>query len=181
MKTKFAVIGIGVLIVLASVFYFLLNVSYSNGEIRQRNLVNAQQETCKAFFDKMWKVLQQKAQVSEQYKSAFAEIYPALMAGRYSNERGGALMSWITESNPNFEVALYQDLSAAIEAERTSYFHEQKKLISVNNEHKNMLQTFPGSWFLAGRQLIEIVIITSEQAQSAYSTGQENKIDLFAK
>lgn len=181
MKTQFAVIGIVVLLVLAGGTYFLLNVSYSNGEIRQRNLVDAQQETCKAFFDKMWKILSQKAQVSEQYKDAFREIYPALVAGRYSGERGGALMSWVQESNPNFDVSLYKDLSAAIEAERTAYFYEQKKLISVNNEHKNMIQTFPGSWFLAGRELVEIVIITSEQTQAAYSTGQENNINLFNK
>lgn len=181
MKMKHALIGSGCIFALLMLIYVIARISYSNGEIRQRNLVSAQQETCEAFFDKMWKVLQQKAQVSAQYKNAFAEIYPGLMAGRYSGERAGALMSWIQESNPNFDTSLYQDLSKAIEAERTAFFYEQKKLISVNNEHKNMIQTFPGTWFLSGRELIQIVVVTSEQTQAAFSTGKEDNVNLFGK
>jgi len=180
-KTKYYVIGSIVLIVLVAITYFAVRISYSNTEVRQRNLVMAQQETCKAFFDKMWKVLQQKAQVSNEYKNAFKEIYPGLIAGRYSNDKGGSqmLMKWVTEANPNFDISLYKELSSAIESERTAFFYEQKKLISMQNEHKNQLQTFPGTWFLSGRQVVEIAVITSDVTATAYESKQENNVSLF--
>lgn len=182
-KTKYIIIGLICFAVTVGITYFILRVSYSNGEIRQRNLVLAQQETCKAFFDKMWKVLQQKAEIADQYKDAFKDIYPGLIAGRYSNDNGGSqmFMKWVTEHNPSFDLSLYRDLSNAVESERTSFFYEQKKLISMNNEHRNKIMTFPGTWFLAGREAIAIIVITSDATASAYETKQENNLDLFKR
>jgi hypothetical protein len=33
------------------------------------------------------------------------------MEGRYGNDRGGALMSWVQESNPNFDMKASASLS----------------------------------------------------------------------
>jgi len=33
------------------------------------------------------------------------------MEGRYGNDRGGALMSWVQESNPNFDMKSSASLS----------------------------------------------------------------------
>lgn len=82
----------------------IMYVSTSNKEIRIKNLADAQQETCEAYFDKMWKTLKQQAGVADQYKSAFKEIYPDLIAGRYSNGQG-QLMNWIQEHNLEFDTS----------------------------------------------------------------------------
>jgi len=165
-----------------SVFFMLIIVanyfSASNTEISLRNTIEAKQKSCEAYYDKMWKIISQKAQVSEQYKSSFGQIYKDIMSARY-NDGGGQLMKWIQESNPNFDVSLYRDLSASIEAERQGFFIEQQALIDLNREHKNLLMKFPSSLFVGGRPPIDIKVITSAKTEDTYRTRQENDTKVF--
>jgi hypothetical protein len=156
-------------------------VSSSNSEISLRNKIEAQEKTCEAFYDKLWKIIKQKTGVAQEYAKTFKDIYPALIEGRYGNEKGGTLMKWITESNPTFDVSLYKDLSASIEAERTGFFMEQKKLIDLDREHKTMRAQFPASMFIGSRPDVEFTIITSDNTEQVYKTGKENDIELFDK
>lgn len=107
-KKTILIVG-GVLLSFILIFT-LIGINASNEEIGLRSQIIAQKEICFSFYDKLWKVLEQKAQVSSQYKDAFKEIYPELIQGRYGNEKGGTLLKMITESNPNFDVSLYKDL-----------------------------------------------------------------------
>ena len=157
----------------------LMGVSASNKEIKVRSKITAQVEVVEGYYDKMWKVISQKAQVADQYKGAFKEIYPALIEGRYGAEKGGTLMKWIVESNPNFDVSLYKDLMTSIEAERTGFFMEQKLLIDLNNEHRVIRKTFPASLFVGSRPDIKITIISSEKTKKVMQSGKEDDIDLF--
>jgi hypothetical protein len=173
-----AVFAVVVVVVLGG-GYLLMSLSYKTTEVQVKNGVLAQQKSCEAYFDKMWKVISQKAQITDQYKEAFKEIYPALMAGRYGNEKGGSLMKWIQESNPNFDVSLYKDLMASVEAERAGFFREQQKLIDLNREHDNLLEQPVSGFFLKGKAKIEIVIVTSDRTAQAFATGKDNDVDLF--
>ena len=159
----------------------LMYWSANNNEISLRNHIEAQQKTCEAYYDKLWKIISQKAQVAEKYKDAFKEIYPALIEGRYGNEKGGTLMKWITESNPTFDVSLYKDLMSSIEGERAGFFMEQKKLIDLDREHKTLRQQFPASMFIGTRPDVKITIVTSSQTEAVYKTGKEDDINLFDK
>jgi len=152
--------------------------SYSNQEISLRNQITAQSTVCKSFFDKMWKIIKQKASVSDKYKDAFKEIYPSLIEGRYGNSRGGSLLSFIQESNPQLSVSIYEDLSRSIEAERTGFFKQQEKLIDLKRVHDNLIDQFPSGLFIGKRGKININIITSETTENIYKTGQENDISL---
>ena len=157
----------------------LMYLSASNGEIRLRNQVVAQQQACEAYYDKLWKVLQQKAGVTDQYKGAFKDIYTDLISGRYQDQN--LLFKFITESNPTFDTALYKDLMASIEAERNGFFMEQRRLIDLDREHKTMRQVFPGSLFIGDRADVGITVITSKRTETVYSGGQENDIELCAR
>lgn len=154
-------------------------VNYSNQEIQLASQVKAQQKNNQVVFDTTWKIISQTAQVSENYKDSFANIYPDIMNGRYGNARGGALMSWVTESNPNFDISLYQKLIIAIEAQRTNFANEQKKLIDLDREHQVLCTTFPGSLFLGSRADLKINIVTSAKTEEAFKTGQDNDTKLF--
>lgn len=176
----------GLLVALASfaaVIFVVIGmyVSYNNSEVRLRNQAEAQQENLEVVFDATWKIIQQKAGVSGQYAKDFKEIYPELMEGRYNNDRGGALMSWITEHNPTFDTSLYADLMRSIEAERTKFAREQKTLLDIVREHNNVRETLPGSIFVGSRPEIEVKLVTSAKTDEAFSTGQENDVDLFNK
>lgn len=169
-------IFVGAFVLIGLTSYF----SYSNEEIQLRNLVDAQQQTNEAYFDKMWKIISQKAEVSQQYENAFREIYPDLMKGRYDNNKGG-LMSWIQEHNPNFDTSLFASVMTSIEAERTGFFVEQKKLIDLGREHNNLIEVFPSSVFLMNRDVIDLTIIKSEQTEDVFKVGKEELNPLFNK
>lgn len=169
-------------------FIFIgMYVSYSNSEISKRNQIEAQQEVCKANFDKMFKVIAQTAQVSERFmqeaRESFKEIYIPLMEGRYSNDRGGALMSWVTESNPQFDLNatgdLYKQLQRVIEANRQEYFLEQKMLIDMHRDHKTYISQVPASFFIGKRGPAEIQIITSTETENVYRLERDDNINLF--
>jgi len=175
MKKSAIIVIIGVVLIsIIGIMY----VTTSNKEIKTKNLFTAQQTTCEAYFDKMWKVLQQQASVADQYKEAFKEIYPDLIEGRYSNG-GGQLMQWVQEHNPEFDSSLYGKLMNSIEAQREGFFNEQRKLISINNEHRNLLELFPTSLFVGGRDTLNLVVITSLKTKNIYESGEENDIELF--
>src|SRR3989344_1108439 len=63
-------------------------LSAHNQEVSLRNKGRAQQRNLENMFDKTWKIISQQAQISEEAREAFKEIYPALMEGRYGNARG---------------------------------------------------------------------------------------------
>lgn len=64
-------------------------------------------------YDKVWKIIQQKAGITSQYANDFKENFAAIMQGRYGNpdNRANSLMLWIQEKNPEFSIELYKDLS----------------------------------------------------------------------
>ena len=153
-------------------------VNFNNREVNLRNLAEAQRGNIENVYDKMWKILQQKAQVTDEYKEAFREIYPQLIEGRYS-QGDGSLMKWIQESNPNFDTSLYKDLMNSIEVERTYFAAEQKKMLDIIRQHNTLLQTIPSGWFLSGKMPIEYTVISSTKAKNVMQTGEDNDVDLF--
>ena len=156
-------------------YYFTTN----NNDVKLRNLAHSQEEVNKAFFDKMFKILQQKASIADEYKTAFKEIYPAIIEGRYKDNN--LLFKFVQESNPEFKTSLYEDLSAAVEGQRESFFNEQKKLISIKNQHDNLRLSVPTKWFLSDTSAIKITIITSATTKDTFKTGEENDVELFKK
>ena len=180
-KNTIIALSLVILFSVVGIIWFTMYTSTTNKEIDLRTTTVAQQDKCKAYFDKMWKILQEQAQVADQYKEAFKEIYPALIEGRYS-KGDGSLMKWITESNPEFKTSMYEKVMQSIEIERTGYFNEQTRLIDLQREHAALLQKIPSKWFLNDSlKPVAIMIVTSKNTKDAYVTGEENDVDLFKK
>lgn len=176
------------LLVIFAIVYFSMKWSYENQNVQLKNKIVAQQESNKANYDKMKKVITQVAETAkakmDMSTNAYKEIYPALMEGRYS-KGDGSLMKWITESNPTLDIAacnnLYDKLAVAIEANRQEFFVEQQKLIDYNREQHTLINTIPASWFLESNDTIAITIVTSADTKQVFVSGEENDIDLFKK
>lgn len=177
MKNTLIVLGV---IALIGIIGFGMNVHYNNKEIELRELAEAQKKNIENIFDNMWKILSQKAQVSDQYKDAFKEIYPKLIEGRYSSG-DGSLMKWIQESNPNFDVSLYKDLMKSIEVERAHFTKEQTKVLDIIREHKVLCRKIPGTWFISDQSEIEYTVISSTRSKQVMETGVDDEVDLFKK
>ena len=159
-----------------------LFVSYGNKEVALRTQFEAQQMANTVVYDKVWKVIQQKAGVSDQYADKFKEIYTDIMDARYGSG-DGTLMKWIQESNPQFDAGLYKDLSLAIESNRTEFATVQKKLIDIKREHDNLRMMIPSSIFLGikGVKELEMKLVTSTRTEKAFDTGKDDDIELFNK
>ena len=175
----FAVLLI-VAVVLGGVFG-VMYVSISNSEIRLRNEIKAQQKTNETVFDTTWKIIQQQAQVADQYKDGFKQVYGEIMDKRYSPAQGGTLLRFITESNPNFDSSLYAKVANSIEGQRLTFQRAQAQLLDLKREHDNVRLTFPGSLVCGGRPEIEVQIVTSGKTAESFQTGREDNVDLFTK
>ena len=179
MKNKGLVIGL-VAVAFLAIIVTSMWVNASNSEIDLKNQGLAQEQVCKNNYDAMFKEIAQIAEVSDQYKETFKEIYPALIEGRYKND-GNTLMKWIQESNPNFDTKLYSKLIDVIESKRDGFKHEQDKLADIAREHNNILEKWPSSMFVGNRPKLAITFVSSAKTKEVYRTGEENDIDLFKK
>jgi hypothetical protein len=164
---------------IVGIMYF----SYGNQEVTLRNQIVAQQKANEATYDEVWKVISQVAQVSENYKDSFKDIYVGVMNARYS-KGDGTLMKWIKEASPVFETKLYEKVANAIESQRATFTREQKKLIDIKREHDNLLDIQPGHFFLVtigGKQKIDVQIVTSTRTDKAFKSGKDDDVDVFNK
>lgn len=182
MKTG-KIIGFGVsgIFVLSIVFWA---IGVSNTYNKKFQTGKAFQQNCEVVFDNTWKKIQQQAGVTSEYKDGFRDVFTEIMDARYANDGQAGqqtLMKWIQESTPNFDAGLYKTLMNTIEGSRNEFTMEQKKLIDVDRELKTMKVVFPRSLILKNKQDLEIKLVTSGKTKEAFSTGEENDVELFPK
>lgn len=154
-------------------------INYNNREVELRAESDAQRSKIEGIHDKMWKTLQQKAQVSNEYAQSFDSIYSHIMEGRYSNEGDATLMKWIQESNPQFDASLYKDLAMSIETLRTEFQLSQERMLDIIREHKTLCSTMPGTWFISNKTPIEYTVVSSSRSKAAMQDGEYDDTDLF--
>ena len=172
-------ISIAVIVLIGTVTVLGMYFSYNNQDARLRAQAEAQRGKIEGVHDKMWKVIQQKAQVTTEYKDAFAEIYPEIISGRYSGNGDGSLMKWVTESNPNFDTSLYTDLMQSIEILRSEFQRNQETMLDLVREHKTLCTTYPGRWFISNTMEIEYTVISSTKSKVVMETGIDDDVKLF--
>lgn len=170
------------LVAFFAIVFIGMFVSYSNREVLLRTQFSAQQKANEVVFDKVWKIIQQKAGVSSEYADKFKEIYVQIMDARY-DKGDGTLMKWIQEQNPQFDASLYKDLSLAIESNRSEFMRVQERLIDIKREHDNLRMLFPSSVFLTikGVKELEMKLVTSSKTDKAFATGKDDDVELFEK
>jgi len=168
-------IGLGVIVLIILITFFM-GMGYKNEEVSLRNQAVAQQEANKVVYDKVWKVISQKAQIADKYQGSFKEIYGSIMDSRYQGEAKQApLFKFVAEHNPNFSTKLYEDLSDAIESNGAEFARVQNRLIDIKREHDNLRMKFPSSVFVGERPELKIDIVTSGKTKETFVTGEENQ------
>ena len=165
---------LGVVLLLLVVMYF----HYNNREIALRKEAEAQQGKIESVYDTMWKTLTQEAGVTDQYRKTFEEIYPKLIAGRYSQE-GGELMKFIQESNPDFDTRLYDKLMQSIEAQRAYFASSQQRMLDIIRERETLLEQMPSCWFISNKSKIEYEVISSTASKDTMVSRREDDVELF--
>lgn len=159
-------------------------ITQSNHEVSLRNQFNQKLSERTAFYDKMWKTISQKSQITLKNDSSYQNVINSIMSGR--KDAQGTFMKWIQESNPNQDfkgsvTAMYQDLSRTVEAQRDGFFEQEKVLQDIKLQHDNLLGQFPSSVMmtLLNRQPLVYKPITSDQTDEVIKTGKDNNTKLF--
>lgn len=178
MAKKITLISLVVIVVIAAFSVFGIYLSANNQERQLRNLAEAQRGKIETEYDAMWKIIQQKAKVTDEYKDSFKEIFIGIIDGRYA-QGDGSLMKWIQESNPNFDSSMYKDLMATIDIKRTEFMNTQNRMLDIIREHKNLCMTAPTCWFITNKAEIEYTIVSSTKTKETIQTGIEDNIELF--
>ncbi len=172
-----------VLIGLPVIFLISTYASFNNREVKLRTTFVMQMKNRTALFDKMWKVISQKAQIAKAYDSSFMRIVQAAMDPR--KDGAGIMMKWVQESNPTLQSGtvqeLYKDLSRTIESERNGFFEREETLASIQQQHSQFLQSFPNNFYniFAGRKELEYNPISSDRTDDVMKTGKDNDTKVF--
>lgn len=162
--TLIVLLSIIAVIIVVIAMYF----SYNNKEIALRKESQAQLGKIETVRDRMFQIIREKANVSSEYKKAFNEIYPKIIAGRY--EHGGELMKWIQEANPQFDASLYKDVMNAIEVQRTAFTSEQNRMLDIINQRETLIESYPSRWFVRNKTNIDYVPISTSDTKQVMST-----------
>lgn len=169
-----------IIIVAAAAILLILLImffTYNNKEIYLRKEADAQRKKIESTHDKMWKVIKQKAEVSDKYRETFERVYPEIIAGRYSE--GSSAMKWIQEANPNFDTSLYNDLMQAIEIQRTHLHNAQTRMLDVIRERASLIESYPSRWFITNKSEIEYEVISSTKTHNVVETRVDDDVDVF--
>lgn len=170
----------GLLILVALSTSVGMYFSYNNKELALRKEIIAQRGKVEGTYDAMWKILSQQAQVSNEYKEAFKEIYPDLIAGRYS-QGDGSLMKWVQEANPQFDIRLYDKLMQSIEVQRLTFKKSQERMLDLIRERETLIDSYPATFFINNKEPIEYTVISSTRTKTTMETGVDDDVDLFKK
>lgn len=154
---------VAVLVILIAMYF-----SYNNKEIALRKEAEAQEKKIETIRDRMFQIVREKANVSTEYRDAFNEIYPKIIAGRYSE--GGKMMKWIQEQNPEFDTSLYQDVMNAIEVQRTAFASTQNRMLDIINQRATLIESYPSRWFVQNKSEIEFEPITTSATKQVMGT-----------
>ncbi len=172
-------IGMGALVLVALIVVGMY-VKYNNEEVSLRKEAEAQKGKVETVHDTMWKVIKQKAGVTEEYRDTFEKIFPEIIAGRYSQD-GGTTMKWIQESNPEFDTSLYKDLMQAIEVQRMYFNQAQTRMLDIIRQRDTLLELIPAKFFISNKSKIDYTIISSTNTKTVVQTGIDDDVDLFKK
>lgn len=174
-----SMLGIGALVLVALIVIGMY-IKYNNEEVSLRKEAEAQKGKVETVHDTMWKVIKQKAGVTEEYRDTFEKVFPEIISGRYS-QGDGSTMKWIQESNPEFDTSLYKDLMQAIEVQRMYFNQAQTRMLDIIRQRDTLIELIPAKFFISNKSKIDYTIISSTSTKTVVQTGIDDDVDLFKK
>ncbi len=167
-------LGIIGALLIAVIAIVIWAIGISNSEVRLRNSFSAQIKANETNYDNLWKTIQQKYQLSGDYKDSMVEVINAAAAGR----KGGSLVKSVTEAMPGIDSSIIKGVMATIEGKRNDFESHQKMLVDLKREHDNMRTTIPSSWIVGGRAELVLKLVTSDRTNDAFNSGVDNDVKL---
>jgi len=169
-------VGLSILAVCGILILGILcwGIGTRNRAISLENRFNACVSENKTSMDNMWKTIQQKYQIKNDYAKETQSLMQAAVEGR----KGGDLFKMVTESMQGLDPSIYKDLLATIEGKRDQFKRSQDMQISIKNEHDNMRTQFPASLICGSRPEIVLKLVTSSKTEESFETGREDDVKI---
>jgi hypothetical protein len=154
------------------------------------NTGNRLEQTIKATYEDNQNVLAQysnriaeAAQIPAMQRDDLTAVVTAALDARYGEDGSRAMFQWIQEQNPSIDSTVYVELQRIIVAGRQDFQTAQTRLIDQKRVYETALGSFwQGTWMgVAGYPRIDLDeynIVTNARAEEAFSTGQEEPIQL---
>lgn len=156
---KNTIFGVAVIAVVACVVIcltlLLTGVGWYNTAVSLEETTTAQVKQNMNLYDGMWKKINEIAQVPQQYKKDFQEVYVNIMTARYpeKGQPNHLLMKWIQESNPTLDSSVYRKVQDVIEASRNEFIRGQQDLADKQRRYAVHLKSFSG---IAMRAIVDM-------------------------
>lgn len=183
MKTALLTIcGLAVIAFTGVIVIFGIALSSVNSEARLRNEFHAQEASNASEFDKMWKTIEQMAQVPVAERDSFKDTYVSIMSASKGVAGNGQLASFFQQSKIDIDASLFKKLMTTIEAQRLTFHQSQQKLTQIKKQHDDVLTTYPSAISVAGKSPLEPKLVTSTKTQAVIESGvDDSSTDLFRK
>lgn len=182
--SKVIAIFVGVL-VLVSVLFFAVNyISFYNYGVATERRLEAKLTDNRQLLARHGTQIMEMAQVNDMYRDDLIAVYTAALEGRYGEDGVSAVMTWITEQNPNVDPQLYIRLSQRIEANRNEFYNAQTQLIDMKRGYETELDSFWSGFWLRNihgypkLDMDSIVIVTSTRSNQIYDAGVDDGMQI---
>lgn len=163
-------------------FVFVMSgISVYNNQAELGNLYEMKVKANEAEFDNMWKKIKQTAQIPEQKKDAFKEVFIEYAQARTSDS-AGSVVNFVRESNPNLDLGVYDNLMNTINGSRDSWTMRQTELVDIARQYNQNMVVFPRNLYLkVFFSKINPKVISSGKTKETFESGEDNDLDLFER
>lgn len=183
LKAKLGIVG-GIALVALIAIGFVMDISYQNTYERLGQDITAEYKKRESKYEAVSRIILQQAGILNKYSTDFKDIVKGLMGagGRYGSDgKDGskAMWQWIKEQNPQIDIGIYTKLMTTVEAQRTAFDRQQKKIAAMVAESNKLLTTRPAKWFVNG-EMKEVTIVSSSATKAIMESGiDDTSNDLF--
>lgn len=173
MKGFLIVSGMVFLLILFGVGSYVTNYNYGN---KAELGITTAYANVQNVYSSYTNQVMEAAQISDMYKNDVKEVIVEALNSRYGDDGIKSAFTFIQESNPTLDSAVYVKLQQIIESGRKEFKHEQTRLLDARRVYQtNLGYLVKGFWLrLAGYPKIDLDeynIIVSATTTEAFDAG----------
>ncbi len=175
-----AAVGTAILFVVLASIYCL---GVYNAQQSLKNLYEAKVDANRADLSNLKSKLPEAASVTTAQMEQLGALFNGYAAAR-TPESSGAIMNWVKETVPQIDQSTFKNLQNIITSTRDSWTERQKELVDISRVYNTNLDKQPSGLVLSvfGKfERIKPIVIVTSDTNRAFSTGTDERMDLFKK
>lgn len=147
MITLFVLLPMGVVAMVLSMYY-------NHRERNLRNEAEAHRKILESTYDRIWKEVKSRCGLTEEHRRSFSGVYPNLIDQDMDDEM---MLNYILDHNLDFDPTEYAVLKANIADDRKRFVLHQWRMLTVLQEHSDLLNHKVASRFLKNKTYIKYI------------------------